>query len=421
MTDEDKPTADHRPYNVVVLGAGYAGLMTALRLRRRQRGPRRNDPWRVALVNASDQFIERVRLQEHISAPVAPRIRSIATLVAGSGIDFIQGNIVALDPARRCIRVESGGTTQELAFDRAVYAVGSRIALEGVPGAREHAYRLDSDDGPRAVAALRAKLQQNGDRTLRVVVVGGHETGIEAAGEIKTRWPAVEVTLIARSRCADFKSRRVERVVRAELESLNIKLIDGRTVAEVRATNVLTTANETIPCDVCVWSGGLEAPELARQAGLATDPQGRVWVDPGLRSISHPHIMAVGDAANPVAPTGAGYRMSAYAALVSGAYAADAILDERAGRQSPPFSFSTYGQGVAVGRSGVGFTTFPNDRHAYFMTTGRNGLRVRNFFVRLLVTLIRMERKHPGLFFTIGRKRVSWQQVKDAMQTVQAA
>jgi NADH:ubiquinone reductase (H+-translocating) len=416
MTDESKPAGDHPPYNVVVLGAGYAGLMTALRLRRRQRGPRRHEPWRVALVNGSDQFIERVRLQEQISAPVAPRIPSISTLMAGSGIDFVHGSIVGLDPVRRCVRVESGGTTREFAFDRAVYAVGSRIALEGVPGAREHAYRLDGGDGPRDVGALRARLKQNGDRPLRVVVVGGHETGIEVAGEIKTRWPAVEVTLIARSRCADFKSKRVERIVRAELESLNIKLIDGRTVAEVRAANVLTTANETIPCDICVWSGGLQAPELARQAGLSTDPQGRVWVDPNLRSISHPQIMAVGDAAHPMAPTGAGYRMSAYAALVSGAYAADAILHERAGRQSRPFSFSTYGQGVAIGRSGVGFTTFPDDRHAYFLITGRNGFRVRNFFVRLLVTLFQMERKHPGLFFSIGRKRVSWQQVKDAMQ-----
>jgi NADH dehydrogenase FAD-containing subunit len=294
MTDESKHPADQPPYDVVVLGAGYAGLMTALRLRRRQRGPRRREPWRVVLVNGSDQFIERVRLQEQISAPVASRIHSIAALVAGSGIEFVQGNIVALDPARRCIRVESGGTTRELAFDRAVYAAGTQIALQGVPGAREHAYRLDSGDGPRAVAALRARLEQNGDRPLRVVVVGGHETGIEVAAEIKTRWPAVEVTLIARSRCADFKSKRVERIVRAELERLNINLIDGRTVAEVCATSVLTTANETIPCDICVWSGGLQAPELARQAGLAIDPQGRVWVDPGLRSISHPQIMAVG-------------------------------------------------------------------------------------------------------------------------------
>ena len=407
------------PYDVVILGAGYAGLMAALRLRRRRPQPR------IALVNGSDQFIERVRTQEHIAASVASRIPSIAALLAGTGIDFVQGTVVALDPAKRRVRIASGNSERELAFERAIYALGSQVDVSGIPGAEQHAYRLDTGDGPRAVAALRARLTQNGDRPLRVIVVGGHETAIEAAGEIKTRWPAADVTMIARSGCADFKGEQVEHAILAALARLDVKVIDHRIVGEVRAGEVISMAQggapEIIPCDVCVWSGGLRSPAIARQAGLSTDPQGRIWVDPGLRSISHPQILAVGDAAHPMAPTGAGYRMSAYAALVSGAYAADAILDARAGRISPPFSYSVYGQGVAIGRVGVGFATFPDDREAFFLITGRNGIRVRNFFVRLLVTLIRMERNHPGLFFTAGRGRVSWQRAKEAMRAAQAA
>jgi NADH dehydrogenase FAD-containing subunit len=271
------------------------------------------------------------------------------------------------------------------------------------------------------VAALRARLEQDAGRALRVVVVGGHETAIEVAGEIKTRWPAAEVTLMSRSRVADFKGERVAQAIRAALARLQVRLLDGQTVAEVRATGIVTAAHETIPCEVCVWSGGLRAPSIARQAGVSTDPQGRIWVDPNLRSISHPHIIAIGDAARPMAPTGARYRMSAYAALVSGAYAADAILDEANGRQPRPFSFSAYGQGVAIGRVGVGFATFPDDAQARFLITGRTGYHLRSVFVRFLVVLIKMERKFPGLFFTIGRKRVSWQRAKEAMRAAQAA
>jgi NADH dehydrogenase FAD-containing subunit len=353
-----------------------------------------------------------------------PRIPSIAALLAGTGIEFIAGNVVALDAAHRRVRIAGETAERELTFERAVYALGSQVELAAVSGADEHAYRLDAGDGPRAVAALRARLAQMQNSAARVVVVGGHESAIEAAAEIKTRWPALDVTLIARGRCADFKGADVARAIRGALARLDVRVIDGRDVVEVRAGEIVTITHDTIeimPCDVCVWAGGLRAPALAREAGVAVDPRGRIWADPNLRSISHPHLFAVGDAARPLAPTGAAYRMSAYAALVSGAYVADAIMAEHAGRSTRPFSYSAFGQGVAIGRVGVGFATYPDDQRALFLITGRAGLRVRNFFVRLLVALLRMERRYPGFFFTVGRRRVSWQRAKEAMQAAPAA
>src|SRR5258705_13362180 len=115
-----------------------------------------------------------------------------------------------------------------------------------------------------------------------------------------------------------------------------------------------------------------------------------------LRSISHPYIFAVGDAAHPIAPTGAPYRMSVLAALTSGAYVADLILDAGNPNEQRPFSFSTYGQGIAIGRSGVGFLAFPDDRQRFFMIGGRSGYHMRNLFVWFSTYLLKLERKHPG-------------------------
>ena len=201
----------------------------------------------------------------------------------------------------------------------------------------------------------------------------------------------------------------------------------ARPSAEVRPAEVVTDRGRTIPFHICVWSGGLRTAPIASRAGLATDPRGRIWVDANLRSISHPHIIAVGDAAHPVAPTGAPYRLSALVGIISGAYAADLMLAGQKQGSLAPFSFSTFGQGIAIGHRGVGFLSYPDDRQRGFVLTGTPARVVRNFFVWFILWALKLERKMPGFLFWPGRRRVSWQQANEAMrqsrtaQKVQAA
>src|SRR5262249_47250965 len=97
-------------YDVAVLGAGYAGLMAALRLRRSRRR------LKIALVNAGEAFLERVRLQETIVAAVPTRLPSISALVAGTTIDFIPGRVMSLDAQARRVRIANSCEEREIGF-----------------------------------------------------------------------------------------------------------------------------------------------------------------------------------------------------------------------------------------------------------------------------------------------------------------
>lgn len=81
---------------IIILGAGYAGLLAALRLA----GKTRQHNTAITLVNASDQFVERLRLHE-FAANRAFKPRPITHMLRGTGVQFVQGMVMGIDPAAK--------------------------------------------------------------------------------------------------------------------------------------------------------------------------------------------------------------------------------------------------------------------------------------------------------------------------------
>jgi NADH dehydrogenase len=382
---------------ILVIGAGYAGLLFTMRLA----GKVARQPVQIALVNDSDTFTERPRLPEFATNQVI-QWRSLPQMLRRTQVQFIQGRVTSLDPAHHEILVVDQQHTQHVEYDYLVYALGSVTDRQSVPGVAQYAYTL-APSGPLSAAALRETLSSVEAKHGHVVICGGGPTGIETAAEVATAYPDIKVHVVTQGPFSLFLGKTVASSIRRSLTRLGVEIIDQTTVAAVHAHSVVLDQASEIPSDLCVWTGGFVAPSLAREAGLAVNERNQIVVDPFLRSISHPEIYAIGDAAhsreNPGVPV---VRMSAVTATIMGAHGADCLSAVLRGKTPRPLSFAYIGQGIALGRhNAIGFNNYPDDKPYPPYFTGWLGYLIREGFVRYLA----IATQRPGIFVWVGKRR----------------
>jgi NADH dehydrogenase len=325
-----------KPRNVLVLGAGYAGLMAALRLSRRA-----GSGARVTVVNGTDAFVERIRLHQLAAGRQLP-VRSISKLLARRGATLLTGWARDIDLARRTVHVDG----RDIGYDSLVIALGSRTDVTRVPGAKEHAHTLDPDGQARLRAAL-GSLPVGG----RVVVAGGGLTAIEGASEIAESFPGLSVTLVSAGVVGEQLSLSAKRHIRLALARLGVEVVEGCTIASVEPGRV-TSSSGPIECDVCLWAAGFRAHPLLEQAGLEVNQRGQARVDRELRALGpqNDSTWVVGDAASPHESVGAPVHMCCKTAMPMGAHAADNIARRLLGVPEKSFSFGDVGYCVSLGR-----------------------------------------------------------------------
>ena len=367
-------------HQIVVIGAGYAGLTSALRVAAKAGGTAH-----VTLVNASDTFIERIRLHQ-AAAGQTLKARRIEPAIRRRGGTFVQGRVTSIQPNVKTLTVETAGGAKTLPYDTLIYALGSTIERDRVPGVREHAYTL-SAKGPRSTAELLAKLRQLPEGA-RVSVIGGGLTGIESVTELAEAYPALRFTLVTRGSLGQSLSEAARDHVRNVMNRLRIDVIEGQGVTNVEADAALLENGARIAHDAVLWAGAFSVPALACESGLAVNARGQMIVDETFRSVSHRDVYAVGDCAAAVPVSGIDVRMSCQSAMPQGAHAADSIAARLMGREAQPFRFGFVAQCVSLGRSDavVQFVR-PDDSPTDRIFTGRLGAVVKELVCKFAVEM----------------------------------
>lgn len=331
-------------HRIIVLGAGYTGAVAAGRLARRLHP----DDVSITLVNAAPDFVERVRMHQ-LATGQELRRRPFDEMFKGTGVRLEVAEVTGIDVERRTVEVFGGGAdggTRELGYDTLVYALGSGWNDHGVPGVTEHAHEIASRTG---ALRLRERLAALGAGET-VTVVGGGLTGLEAATEIAESHPHLAVSLAVRDSLGDWLSEKGRAHLRKVLHGLNVTVHEGASVTAVGAGHVTTADGRTLPAAVTVWTTGFAVHPIAGTSTLETGETGQIVVDRTMRSVSHPDVYAVGDAALAMGDGGKPLRMSCASGVPTAWQAADSIAARLTGGKLPNTALRYFNQCISLGR-----------------------------------------------------------------------
>ncbi|MBZ3906109.1 NAD(P)/FAD-dependent oxidoreductase [Streptomyces griseiscabiei] len=381
-------------HRIIVLGAGYTGATAAGRLAKRLH---RADV-AITLVNAEPDFVERVRMHQ-LAAGQDLKARPFDKMFAGTGVEVRLAEVAGIDADRRTVTVvdKDGAGERELRYDTLVYALGSGWNPQGVPGTAEHAHEIS---GRRGALRLRERLARL-EAGQPVVIVGGGLTGLEAATEIAENRPDLDVALVARGGFGDWLSDKGRDHLRKVCAGLGITVHEHTAVTAVEADRVLTDS-APVPAAVTVWATGFAVHPIAGASTLEVSGTGQIVVDATMRSVSHPEVYAIGDAALVMGPGDKPLRMSCASGVPTAWQAADALAARLTGAKLPTVPIRYVQQCVSLGRKEglIQFVT-PDDQAVPKALTGR----LAAFYKEIICKGAAWAVAHPTVGVPVRRRR----------------
>lgn len=297
---------------IVILGAGYGGIMTAVRLQKKLR----TNEAEVTLVNKNDYHYQSTALHETSAGTLHhDRTRvNIKDVINTSKINFVQDTVVSIHPEEKKVVLENG----ELTYDYLVIGLGFESATFGIPGLDEHAFAITGINSARLIRqhieynfAKYHNEEEKQQSRLNIVVGGAGFTGIEFVGELANRIPELceeydidraQVRLInvegAPTIMPGFDPALIEYATNS-LEARGIEFITGAMLKECTPEGIVYEKNgerHEIPTKTLVWAAGVKANSIVEESGFETN-RGKIEVRPDLRAPDYDDVFVVGDCA----------------------------------------------------------------------------------------------------------------------------
>lgn len=331
---------------ILILGAGFAGIYTAINLSRRLR--KRKDI-EITLVDGNRYHLFKPMLHEVATGSVDPThiIQPIRTVMKGRNFTFVEGIIQGIDlDARKayicsecayCSKVKEMNIEEfdiprpclkplkrkELEFDYLILALGGMPNFYKIPGVEEFSFPLYSLEDAVRIREHISRAFEIADhiediemrkRLLTFVVAGAGPTGIELIAElhdwiyltlVKTfeniREEELRIILVeAGHDILPFSAENIRSAARKTMDEMNIEIMVDSPVSRLEKNYVEIGGKNPsrIDTSTLVWAAGVKGNELMEKLDMKKDRIGRVIVDETLQVADFAKVFAVGDCAH---------------------------------------------------------------------------------------------------------------------------
>ena len=281
---------------IVILGGGIGGVVVASQLRKQLRREHR-----VILVEREvNHLFQPSLLWLMTGARTAEAIQRPVARLARRGIELVHGEIEAIDPKLRSVRVAG----RDIQGDYLVVALGTEYTPETIPGLAEVGHNFYTLAGAQALRDARVNLRHGH----LVVLVSGipfkcpaapYESAMLLEADLRSRGVRDHVTVDVYTPEPGpmlTAGPEVSAQLRQMVTSKNIQLHTEHAVVKVDpATRLIHFTNgATAPFDLLAYIPPHRAPTVVRTSGLAGE-SGWVPVDRNTLATKFPGVYAIGD------------------------------------------------------------------------------------------------------------------------------
>ncbi len=339
---------------ICILGGGFGGLYTALRLSQL--------PWtghekpEITLVDKCDRFVFLPLLYEVVTGDlqsweVAPYY---SELLSGTGIRYIQATVDSVNLAGRTVQITQNGQAERLSYDRLVLAMGGESVIGNVAGAADHALPFRTLNDAMRLSDRLKDLEASAADRIRVAIIGAGYSGVELACNLaerlgdRGRLRIVELGDRILNFSPDFNRKAAEKALADRKVWTDLQTKTSNVTSD-EITLQYDDKSETLPVDLVLWTVGTRISEVIQSLPLPMNNRGQVKVQTTLQVEGYPEVYALGDLADCKDADGQIIPTTAQAAFQQADYAGWNLWASLTNRPLLTFKYQHLGEMMTLG------------------------------------------------------------------------